>query len=77
IDDDENCSVNFLDKLIATFKANVLIPFGFVVNNKELKTKLDRAGHNILKGCKSKEVIFDDDKSFTSAKIVSTPVRTG
>ncbi|MDE5001026.1 septum site-determining protein MinC, partial [Francisella tularensis subsp. holarctica] len=67
IDDDEKCSVNLIEKVLDTFKANGMIPVGFVVNKKELKTKLARAGHNILKGGKSKEVNVDEEKSFTSA----------
>ncbi|ORM39001.1 septum site-determining protein MinC [Francisella endosymbiont of Ornithodoros moubata] len=77
IDQNEKCSVNFLEKVIATFKANGMIPIGFVVDNKELKTKLAKAGHNIFKNGKSKETSVDEDKNFTAAKIVTTPVRTG
>ncbi|ASG67332.1 septum site-determining protein MinC [Francisella halioticida] len=76
IDEDEKCILSFLEKVIDTFKTNGMIPVGFVVNNKELKSQLAKAGYNILKNGRSKEAI-DSKETHTSAKIITTPVRTG
>lgn len=77
IDNDEKCSLDFLEKVIESFKDNGMIPVGFVVNNKELKTQLAKASYNILKSGKTKEAVADENKNYTSAKIITTPVRTG
>ncbi|AIT09365.1 septum site-determining protein MinC [Candidatus Francisella endociliophora] len=77
IDQNEKCSLKFLEEVIESFRANGMIPVGFVVNNKELKSKLAKAGHNILKSGKAKEVNADEDKGQTAAKIITSPVRTG
>ncbi|AJC48263.1 septum site-determining protein MinC [Allofrancisella guangzhouensis] len=76
IDRDEKCTVEFLDKVISCFRYNGMIPVGFVVNNQDLKTKLAKAGHNILKNGKVKENTFEEIPR-TSAKIITSPVRTG
>ncbi|BCD92495.1 putative septum site-determining protein MinC [Francisella halioticida] len=76
IDEDEKCILSFLEKVIDTFKTNGMIPVGFVVNNKELKSQLAKAGYNILKNGRYKEAI-DSKETHTSAKIITTPVRTG
>jgi septum site-determining protein MinC len=79
IDQDEKCSLAFLEKVISSFKTNGMIPIGFVVDNKELKSQLAKAGYNILKSGKSKEVAntHDSEDCYTSAKIINSPVRTG
>jgi len=77
IDQEEKCTLKFLENIIACFKASGMVPIGFVVNNRELKTQLAKAGHNILKSGKAKEAIISDEVKHTSAKIISSPVRTG
>ena len=76
IDQEEKCTLKFLEHVITCFKANGMIAVGFVVNNQELKTQLAKAGYNILKNGKTKEAIANDG-THTFAKIITTPVRTG
>ena len=77
VDQEEKCSLKFLENVIACFKASGMVPVGFVVNNQELKTQLAKAGYNILKSGKAKEAATTDEANHTSAKIITTPVRTG
>ena len=77
VDQEEKCSLEFLENVIACFKTNGMIPVGFVVSNQELKTQLAKAGYNILKNGKAKESLGVDETKHTSAKIITTPVRTG
>ncbi|QIW09468.1 septum site-determining protein MinC [Francisella sp. LA112445] len=77
IDKDEKCTINFLEDVIETFKANGMIPVGFVVNNKELKSQLAKAGYNILKNGRSNKEALNSEEAYTSAKIITTHVRTG
>lgn len=77
VDQDEKCTLKFLENVIACFKAKGMIPIGFVVSNQELKTQLAKAGYNILKNGKAKENALVDETTHTSAKIITTPVRTG
>ncbi|GAB4224903.1 MAG: septum site-determining protein MinC [Francisella sp.] len=77
IEADAKCSVSFLEKVFSAFKSHGMIPIGFVVDNKELKAKLSKAGHNILKDGKSKENYFSKESGYEYAKIITTPVRTG
>ncbi|KEI34968.1 septum site-determining protein MinC [Allofrancisella frigidaquae] len=76
IDQDDKCSVVFLEKVISCFRSNGMIPVGFVVNNQELKSKLAKAGHNILKNGKIKENSSEETPR-TTTKIITSPVRTG
>ncbi|MFT4693463.1 MAG: septum site-determining protein MinC [Francisella sp.] len=76
VDQEEKCTLKFLENVIACFKASGMVPVGFVVNNQELKTRLAKAGYNILKSGKAKEAVADEAKH-TFAKIITTPVRTG
>lgn len=77
IDQNENCSLEFLEKVIVSFKDNGMIPVGFVVDNKDLKSQLAKAGYNILKSGKVKETQTDEPKAYTAAKVITSPVRTG
>lgn len=77
VDQEEKCSLKFLENVIACFKTNGMVPVGFVINNQQLKTELAKAGYNILKSGKTKEATTSDDITRTSAKIITTPVRTG
>ncbi|MBK2296347.1 septum site-determining protein MinC [Francisella philomiragia] len=77
IDKSEKCTINFLEKVIESFKSNGMVPIGFVVDNKEIKTQLAKAGHNILKGGKAKDANAEDEKHSYSTKIITSPVRTG
>lgn len=77
IEQDENCTLSFLDKVVTSFRSSGMIPIGFVVNNKELKVTLAKAGHNILKSGTLKEAIIDESHTSSSTKIITTPVRTG
>ena len=54
-----------------------MVPIGFVVDNKEIKTQLAKSGHNILKSGKAKEAAIDEAKQSYSTKIITSPVRTG
>ena len=76
VDQEEKCTFKFLENIIACFKASGMVPVGFVINNRELKTQLAKAGYNILKSGKAKEAVADETKH-PSAKIITTPVRTG
>ncbi len=76
VDQEEKCTLKFLDNVISCFKSSGMIPVGFVVNNKELKTQLAKAGYNIIKNGKAKEAL-DEELKHTSSKIITTPVRTG
>lgn len=77
IEQDEKCTLKFLEKVIDAFKANGMIPVGFVVKNRELKSQLAKASYNILKSGKIKEATSEEDKNQTTTKIISSPVRTG
>ena len=77
VDQEEKCTLKFLENVSACFKASGMVPIGFIINNRELKTQLAKAGYNILKSGKTKEVTATDEAKYTSAKIISTPVRTG
>lgn len=77
VDQEEKCTLKFLEDVITCFKTSGMIPIGFVVNNQQLKSQLAKNGHNILKNGKIKENTTSDENSHTSAKIITTPVRTG
>ena len=77
IDQDENCSLSFVEKVHECFKSNGMIPVGFVVSNQELKTQIAKAGYNILKNTKLKDNASDAESKATSTKIINSPVRTG
>ena len=77
VDQEEKCSLKFLESVITCFKASGMTPVGFVVNNQRLKTQLAKAGYNILKSGKVKEATPIDQMKYTSAKIITMPVRTG
>lgn len=77
IDEDINCTLTFLEKVVTSFKSSGMIPIGFVVNNRDVKVALAKAGHNILKRGTLKEIESDEQLPATSTKIITTPVRTG
>lgn len=77
VDQDEKCTLSFIEKVHECFKSNGMIPVGFVVSNQELKTQLAKSGYNILKNNKIKDNSADADTESTSTKIINSPVRTG
>lgn len=76
IDQDEKCTINFLEGVISIFKSNGMIPVGFVVTNPDLKSQLAKARHNILKAGKTKETDSQETETHF-AKIINSHVRTG
>ena len=77
IDQDFKCTLSFLESVVTLFKSNGMIPVGFVIDNPNLRVPLAKAGHNILKHSKAKEIEGTEEKISTPTKIISTHVRTG
>ncbi|MFC4892443.1 septum site-determining protein MinC [Pseudofrancisella aestuarii] len=70
-------TIKLLEKIISLFKTSGMVPVGFVTNNQDLKIKLAKAGHNILKSNKTKDDLITPEKTKGGVKIITSPVRTG